>query len=233
MPPVQEREIRNRITPAQKLSAELHAFAVHLARIAGACAIIIPLLCLSFLTLDIPVRFFNQIFFFVPGLRPSDWLTVGHLVMSGVPVVSVLVTRTYGGQLASRAVMVSWFIVALLILFELSVLASVIEDGDFPSTRFIIGFVSSAMTGQLLAIAFYDVARGGGAWWRAPFYALMLGYSATALIYFPIVYWISSLPWGGWMVGDLMVRMLIATACLPIYAMLRKSLVPRGGYGGR
>ncbi|MEO0320795.1 MAG: hypothetical protein AAF199_07895 [Pseudomonadota bacterium] len=233
LPPLENREMRNRVTPAEKLQAQMRAFAIDTLRVFVIALILVPLLCASFLTLDLPVRFFNPVFTFMRGLVPSVWLTLGHVMMASVPIFLVLVTRRFGGVLTSRAVMASWFTMALLILFELSVLADVIEAGDFPSTRFVTAFVASAMTGQLVTIAFYDVARGGGPWWRAPFYALMAGYGVTAVIYFPVAFGNTALPWGAWLVGDLMVRLLIATASLPIYAFLRPMLTPRGGYGGR
>ncbi|MEL6379871.1 MAG: hypothetical protein AAFQ29_08885 [Pseudomonadota bacterium] len=233
LPPVENREMHQRITPADKLQAELRAFALDTLRVFVISLILVPLLCASFLTLDLPVRFFNPVFTFMRGLVPSVWLTLGHVIMAVAPIFAVLVTRRFGGVLASRAVMISWFAVALLILFELSVLADVIEAGDFPGTRFVTAFVASAMTGQLVTIAFYDVARGGGAWWRAPFYALMAGYGVTAALYFPVAFGNTALPWGGWLVGDLMIRLLMAMASLPLYAFLRPMLTPRGGYGGR
>lgn len=231
--PHRDRDVRTQITPAQQFSQDLQKFISQVLRVCLATSVLTPLLIAGFLTLDMPVRFLNGLFSIFQGLRPSAWLTWGQIVMAFVPLIALLFTRKFGGQEASRAIMISWVILALFILFELSVLADVIEDGDFPSARYAMAFVGSAMTGQLVAVAFYDVARGGGAWWRAPFYAAMLGFVVTALIYFPAAYWNTNQPWAIWLVGDLMIRLVLATLFLPVYSFLRPYLIPRAGYGGR
>lgn len=232
MPPVEEREIRRGLTPAEKFAREMNQFGAMCVRIVVMSLILTPLLITSILTIDIPARFLNGLFLLLPGLRPVQWLTWGGVVMALVSLVAILFARKHGGQETSRAIILSWFIVAIFILLELSVLASVIEAGDFPSARFISALVASAMSGQLVSVAFYDVARGGGHWWRAPFFAAITGFFVTAVIYFPAAYWSASVPWGLWMVGDMMVKTIFAVLFLPIYAMMRKSLRPRGGYGG-
>ena len=230
--PEVEREIRQRITPAERFRQEVRDFAFMIVRVGGMMLVLTPVLLIAILTIDIPVRFLNGLVSALLSLRPSQWLTWGHLVLAVVLFISLLFTRRWGGTEASRAVLAAWGAITVFVLFELSVLSPVIESSDFPSARFTIALVSSAMTGQLVAIAFYDVARGGGAWWRAPFYAAMTGLAVAALIYFPIAYWNSTAPWAAWMVVDLMIKMGLTTLFLPIYAFLRRALRPRGGYGG-
>jgi len=229
--PTDGREIRRSLTPAQKFSQEMQNFAGMSARVAGMAALLAPILIFSLLMLDLPVRLLNGVFSVMPGLTPTQWLTWGRVILALVPLVAILFARRYGGEETSRALVTAWFILALFVLFELSVLSSVIEDGDFPGSRYMIALVASAMTGQLVSVALYDVMRGSGQWWRVPFYASLAGYFVTILIYFPIAYWENKNPWGVWMVGDMMVKTMIATAFLPFYYILRKKLRPRGGYG--
>lgn len=233
MEPPEHRERRARsLTVREKFLQELRDGLINTGRTLTMAAVLTPLIIAAFLTLDIPVRVFDGLFSLILSAKPSVWMTWGHMFIAFALGVTILFTRRHGGDMASRAVMVAWILVAIAIVFELSVLAPVIERGDFPSARFAGAFVASAMLGQLFAAAFYDVARGGGAWWRAPFYSALLGFAVTTAIYFPTAYWHTSLPWAAWLVGDLMVKTLIALAFLPVYALLRRRLKPRGGYGG-
>jgi len=232
MPPVEEREIRRNMTPAEKLSREMQQFGAMCFRVGAMSLMLSPFLITALLTIDMPARFLNGLFSILPGLKPVQWMTWGGVLLAMVPLVSIFFARRYGGEETSRALIVSWFVLCVFVLFELSVLASIIEAGDFPSARFISAIVASAMSGQLVTIAFYDVARGGGRWWRAPFYAALVGFFVTAVIYFPVAYWNTGAPWAVWMIGDMMVKTLFAALFLPLYAMLRKKFRPRGGYGG-
>ena len=233
MEPPEHRERRARVlTVREKFLRELRDGLVNSGRTLIMAGVLTTLIVAAFLTLDIPVRVFDGVFSLILSTQPSVWLTWGHMFIALALAVTILFTRRHSGDMVSRAVMVAWIFVAIAIVFELSVLAPVIERGDFPSARFAGAFVASAMLGQLFAVAFYDVARGGGAWWRAPFYSALMGFAVTAAIYFPTAYWQTGLPWAAWLVGDLMVKTLIALTFLPVYGLLRRRFKPRGGYGG-
>lgn len=221
-----------RETPAQKLARETAAFARGLLRMIVLAAVLSPVLLFAFLTVDIPVRSFDNLFD-VAALKPGNWLTIGGVIIALGAPLSVLMTRRFGGDEASRAVTAAWGVAAIASLAELSYLAPVLESSDFPSVRFVVAFVSSAMVGQYLAIGVYDVTRGGGRWWRAPLIALLSGYAAHSLIYFCVAYWSAPAPWFNWMVSDFAVKALTAFAFLPVYKFLQKPLRPTGGYGGR
>ena len=76
------------------------------------------------------------------------------------------------------------------------------------------------------------VTRGGGKWWRAPFFALLGAYLVQTSLYFPIAYWKSVAPWMNWMVEDVALKSLLIVGFLGIYRVLMNNLKPRGGYGG-
>ncbi len=221
-----------RETPAQRLFRVVGAFFAGLARLACLAALVLPILLAGFLTADLPFRGLDHLFL-APALKPSLWLTYGGLVMSAAPLIIILIARRFGGEEAGRVVTAAWAVAAGLVFAEISYLAPTLEEGDFPSVRFVAAFVASAMLGQYVAAAAYDLLRGGGSWWRAPFYAAFGGLAAQSVVFFVIAYWTASAPWINWMISDVILKAAIAVVFLGVYALLRKSLRPVRGYGGR
>jgi queuosine precursor transporter len=230
MTAIERREPRE--TAMQRLARQTGEFATALSRLALLAILVTPILIGSFLTVDMPMRAFDGVFGADTALRPSSWLTWGGFVMAFAPLVIILFARKYGGEEASRVVTASWGLAAMAVFAELSYLAPSLEDGDMPSVRFTVLFVSSAMASQYFAASAYDIVRGGARWWRAPFIAAISGYVVSGLIYFPGVYLGSGAPWLNWMVGDFAIKAAIAIAFLPVYAVLRKTFRPTGGFGG-
>lgn len=224
---------RRRETALERLSRQTGEFFSAFARMLLLAGLLALILLFSFLTADIPFRAFDRLYGGVEALRPSNWLTNGALIMATAPLLAILFTRKWGGDEASRAITAAWTFAALAIFAELSYLAPVLEDGDLPPVRFVVAFVASAMAAQYMAANIYDVARGGGDWWRAPLFAAIGGYLTYGLIYFPSVYWGVKVPWVNWMVSDFAIHMLMAVAFLPVYGALRRKLRPSGGFGGR
>lgn len=221
-----------RETPAQRLSRAFGSLATGLARLACLVALVLPVLILAFLTADLPFRGIDHLFL-APALKPSLWLTYGALTIAAAPLLVILIARRFGGEEAGRTVTAAWAAAAGLVFAEVSYLAPTLEEGDFPGLRFVVAFVASAMLGQYVAAAAYDLLRGGGSWWRAPFYAAFGGLAAQSLVFFTVAYWTASAPWINWMIADLALKALISVAFLGVYAVLRKSLRPVRGYGGR
>lgn len=228
-PPVRERFRESAI---KRLFRDVLRFASGLLRLLVLAAILTPILLFSFLTVDIPVYAFDSLFD-AEGLKPSNWLSVGGLSIVAATPIAILITRKYGGDEASRALTASWGIAAIASFAGVSALAPSIEPSDMPNVRFVVAFVASAMIAQYLAVAIYDVTRGGGAWWRAPLISALIAFGAHSAIYFPWVYWKLSAPWLNWMVSDFAVKSIAAFAFLPVYLLLSGLFRPVGGYGGR
>ena len=218
-------------TPMQKLQRRFKEFSIALARTLVLSLLLTPVLLLSFLTVDLPLRAFDR-FFLEPVLKPSFWLSWGVLIMGLGPAIVVLFARRYGGEEASKAVTASWAIAALVVFAELAYLAPELGASDYPAPKFVITFVAAAMAGQYIAAGVYDVTRGGGHWWRAPLYSVMAGYMMQGVIYFVSLYWGTGAPWANWFVSDMAVKFLAALAFLGAYWALREPLKPRGGFGG-
>ena len=216
-----------------RLARHSGKFFADFSRMATLTALFAPLLLASFLTIDIPFRAFDGFFGDALGARPSNWLTRGGVIMGLAPLLAILIARKFGGDEASRVVTASWGVAALAVFAELSYLAPALEAGDLPGVRFTVSFVAASMASQYVAANIFDVARGGEQWWRAPLIGSVGGALIYAALYFPSVYWSSSAPWLNWMVSDFAIKSLFAFAFLPVYASLRKTLRPSGGFGGR
>ena len=228
-PAVENRQ--ETVTPLQRLSRALSDFFSGLARITALSMLLAPVVILSILLVDIPVRGLDH-FFSTPLLKPGNWLNRGALVMSLGPMLVVLFARRFGGDEAARAVTASWGIAAIAAFAEFTYLAPRIAPGDLPSARFTAAFVGSAMLAQYVAAGLYDVMRGGGGWWRAPLYSLLGAYFVQLVIYYPAAYWRADAPWLNWMVTDFGVRAALSVGFLAVYYFMRRRLKPRGGYGG-
>lgn len=226
----QRRPVRE--TPLEKLVRESGAFSAALFRLAWLTALLTPVLLASFLTLDLAVFRFDQIFD-AAAQKPSNWLSVGGIVMTCAGLLVILFSRRYGGDEASRAITASWGVAAIVVFAGLAELAPVLQDSDFPAARSVVAFVASAMLGQYVAVHFYDVLRGGGAWWRAPLIAALAGLGLQASIFYPWAFWGGDSPWFFWMLADFSVKAAAAAAFLPVYKLFQRALRPKGGFGGR
>lgn len=231
-PSVAVEKHRSRETALERLVRHTGEFFSALLRLVGLALLLTPLLLISLLTVDIPMRRFD----FLAGgnalLRPSHWLSWGLFIMSIAPLTAILFTRKFGGEEASRAVTASWAIAALAVFAGLSYLAPALEDSDMPPARFAVAFVASAMAAQYMAVNIYDIARGGGRWWRAPLFAALGGGLTFTFIYFPGLYWGAPAPWLNWAVASLAIHAGLVAAFLPMYALARRALRPKGGFGG-
>ncbi len=223
---------RHRETALSRLLRQTGEFATAISRLALLVVILTPILLAAFLTVDLPIRAFDGLFGGDTALRPSNWLTRGFFIMSLAPLITILFARKYGGDEASRAITAAWGVAAIAVFAELSYLAPALESGDMPPVRFTVVFVAAAMAAQYVAVGVYDVARGGGKWWRAPLFAALGGNIAFLLIYFPGIYWGAAAPWLNWAVAGFTVQMLLAGLFLPGYALARRRLRPKGGFGG-
>ncbi len=224
----QRRKIRE--TPLEKFWREIGRFGVGLIRLALLALILTPILLAAFLTLDLPIRSFDALFD-TPSLKPSNWLTYGNVLLCGAALVAILVGRRFGADEASRAITAAWGLAAVLVFAELTHLAPRLQDSDFPSVRFVVSFVASAMIGQYVAVGVYDIVRGGGAWWRAPLISALVAFATQSLIFHVSVYWSANAPWINWMIADFGVKAIIAFGFLGIYRLLQDSIRPLRGLG--
>lgn len=218
-------------TPLQKLGREMRQFGASLVRLIFLCCFIIPLLVFSFLTLDIRFQGLDHLFA-TPNAKPGNWLSVGLIAMSFVPLAIIFIARRFGGEEASRVVTASWSIAAIAAFSGVSYLSPILVDGDVPLALYAAGFVASSVVAQFAAAAVYDITRGGEAWWRAPFFAALSAYVLQAFLYFPAAYWHTNAPWLNWLVVYIGLAAMVTVAFLGVYRLAMRVLRPRGGFGG-
>lgn len=225
----QRRPIKE--TPLERLRRETAALVGSLARTIGLSLVLLPLLLAGLLTIDIPVHALDH-YASNAVLRPSQWLTRGGVLLALAPMLVVLFARRYGGDVAASVVTTAWTFCALLAFAEIAYLAPQLNETDFPKTQFVIGVVSSAMVSQYVAAGVYDVIRGGGRWWRAPLYALLIAFGIQLVIYYPIVYCGANVPSAHWFVAEFSVKAAMSLGFLALYFLLRHRLKPKRGFGG-
>ncbi|MEM9705302.1 MAG: hypothetical protein AAF850_04405 [Pseudomonadota bacterium] len=218
-------------TLIEKISRNFASFLTAFLRTAALSVFLLPLLLLSFMTVDLPFRPLDR---FAPAdaLKPSLWLSWGGFAMAFAPLLVILFARRFGGDEASRVVTAAWGVAAISALAGILHWSPGLGAGDYPPVRFVAIFVGAAMAGQFVAASVYDVTRGGGPWWRAPLYSAMIGYAVSGLIYFPLLFRSVGAPWGSWLILDIAVKFLVLLSFLPLYHVLRDVLKPRGGFGG-
>ena len=218
-------------TAAERFRRESLKFLYHCWQVGRLTLVLIPILGLSALLLDLPLRMYDGLVGGDPAFVASNWLSQGEGLLVLSMFFLVLVTRSYGPDFAIRVQSVSWIVTASLASILLIYLAPELTGDDWPGGRFAAGFLISWFVGQIFAVHFYDLMRGGK-WWRAPLYGLLVGFAVQAAIYFPVVYWDAGVPWISWMVIDFCLKAFLSVLFLGLYWMLRRPLRPYLGHGG-
>ncbi|NNU16427.1 hypothetical protein HK107_08850 [Parvularcula sp. ZS-1/3] len=222
-----DRELNSRERAVRGLRATLQGFLKALA-LAG---IMLPLQLFGILTLDLPLSLFDA---FAPtqGLRPSAWMSLGEGLLMLLVLLTILMTRRWGAGAVAGSALLGWALTFSIITMLIVELAPELQDGDFPSGRFISVLIISWVAGQLFAGRVFDITRGGN-WWKAPFFGAAFGYGFQALIYFPGAFAGTGAPWLWWMLIYLVITTAISLAFVLIYGPLRRLIVPKAGLGGR
>ena len=225
-----ERDRTDERTLKARMLRALARFLERLVIVSGLSVFLLPLLLAALITLDLPIGWFDG---WAPsdGLRASNWLSRGEGLLTASVFLLILMTRRYGAIIVGRVQGLSWLLAVGIAALMLVYLAPQLSQSDMPRGRYVIGVVVSWFIGQQVAIQTYDSLRGG-LWWRAPFYGALFGLLAQVLVFFPVAYGGSGVPWGRWMLLDYSIKVLAAGAFLVLYRLLRRRIAPRGGLGG-
>lgn len=222
---------RREETAAQKLRRDFLKFLYQSWLIGRLAFLLVPLLFISILMLDLPLRLYDGVVGGDPVLSASNWLSRGEGMLAFSVFFLILVTRSYGVGVVTKVHGLSWALSAGLASALLVYLAPQLSTDDWPSGRFAVGFLASWFLGQLFAVNIYALMRGGK-WWRAPLYGALFGFALQGAIYFPVVYWQSSVPWLNWLVMDFSIKAFLSVLFLLLYAVLRRALRPWLGRNG-
>ncbi|WP_306249738.1 hypothetical protein [Parvularcula sp. IMCC14364] len=212
-------------TAAQKLRKRFDRLTYLALLVLRLSFILLPIFLLSLICLDLPFRTFDRFVGMSSDLAISNWFSRGDAIMALSIFYLMLVTRSYGSIFTGRLLTLCWLMTAGFVGAMIIFLAPQLVPGDLPSTRFVIGFLSSWYVGQLVAIYVYDYTRGGN-WWRAPFYGGVFGFAVQSAIYFPVIYGEAGTLWISWMIIDTAMKCVFCLAFLPAYSAMRRLFRP-------
>lgn len=139
----------------------------------------------------------------------NDWLTWGAFTYPVAFLVTDLANRRLGPAAARRVVYVG---------FALAVLCSMV----LATPRIALASGTAFLVAQLLDIAVFDKLRRGR-WWRAPLVSSALGSTIDTVLFFSLAFAATGLPWVGWAIGDLGVKLAVALAMLIPFRVLMGS----------
>ncbi len=230
-PAAVERHRAHEQTIAYRFRVFVGHFADRALVITGLSLVLLPLYILGVLALDLPFTWFDG--WAAPdGLKPSAWMSRGDIAFIISVCAMIIMTRRYGARLVGQAQGASWLALTGVSALMLLYLAPQLTAADFPSGRYVIGFVVSWYVAGQIAIYLYQMTRGGR-WWRAPLLGAMVGLISQSLIFFPIAMSASISAWPLLFVADLTLKAVIAAVFLGVYRLTRRRVRPRPGLGGR
>ena len=141
----------------------------------------------------------------------NDWLTWGAFTYPIAFLVSDLVNRRHGPQLARR---IAW------VGFAVAVAASLVLAPARIAAASGLAFLLS----QWLDIGVFHRLRSG-LWWRAPLVATLAAAVLDTAVFWGIAFAGSDLPWVTWAAGDLAVKLAVGVLMLlPFRLLIGRSL---------
>ena len=145
----------------------------------------------------------------------NDWLTWGAITYPVAFLVSELVNRRFGPQLARR---VAW------VGFAVAVAASLV----LAPARIAVASGTAFLLSQWLDISVFDRLRHG-TWWRAPLVATLLAAVLDTAVFWSIAFAGTSDPWVTWALGDLAVKLVLGMLLLlPFRLLIGRRAAERG-----
>jgi queuosine precursor transporter len=163
-------------------------------------------------------------------LNPGYWLTVGHLILPLVFLVSALTNRRYGDGYALAQLILSWLIIGGTVLL-LSHMMGAMPFSPLPDRRLSLSFVLAIIVGQTVGIYVFDRTRGR-TWWGAPLFSALWGQTVFILLFYTLAFIGSTDPWTNFMMMDLAIKVAAAFLMLIPYHLLRGAIRPLPGFGG-
>ncbi|MEQ1755878.1 MAG: VUT family protein [Micropepsaceae bacterium] len=181
-----------------------------------------------------PFRMFDGVFSPVDAesLHPSRWLTWGHASVASCFLITNLVNRRYGEQMALAHVVASSMLCALV--------AAAISSGAIelpqlpplsPTLRQVAAFMTALMLGQAASVIVFDRTRGVE-WWNAPAYSALTATLISMPLYYAFAYAGEDWVWLNRMAIDIALKAVAAFVLLIPYFLLRPVVRPGEGLGG-
>ena len=156
-----------------------------------------------------PVKFY--------GLE--EILTYGAFTYPIAFLITDLANRSFGKIIAKKIV---YFGFAIGILFTLIFSTNF---SDLISIRIAVGSGTAFIVAQLIDVQIFDKLRKN-AWFIAPLFSSLIGSTVDTFLFFSISFYGTGIPWVTLSLGDLAVKIFIASMMLIPFRLLLKTLKP-------
>ena len=143
----------------------------------------------------------------------NDWLTWAAFTYPVAFLVTDLSNRALGPAAARRVVYVGFLIAVVLSLY-------------FADVRIAIASGTAFLVAQLLDVQVFDRLRRA-TWWKAPLISSGLGSVVDTALFFSLAFAGTQVPWVTLALGDLAVKLAMASSLLLPYRLLMGSLPRR------
>lgn len=144
----------------------------------------------------------------------NDWLTWGALTYPVTFLVTDLINRADGPRNARRVVYLGFAVAAVASIY-------------FAGPRIAMASASAFLAAQLLDVQVFDRLRAG-AWWRAPLVSTTLASALDTVLFFSLAFYGTDVPWTTLLVGDFLVKFVLALALLGPFRLISPRLSANG-----
>ena len=114
----------------------------------------------------------------------GQWLTWGAFTYPLAFLVTDVMNRVYGANVARRVVFIGFLVGVASSLVGTQIIG---EYGPLVTWRIAAGSGIAFLTAQMLDVAIFDKLRGG-AWWKAPLVSTLVGSSVDTILFFSIAF---------------------------------------------
>ena len=149
----------------------------------------------------------------------NEILTYGAFSYPVAFLITDLANRSFGKRVASKIVYLGFLLgIGFTVLFST-------DFADFISIRIAIGSGVAFLTAQLLDVQIFDRLRKKE-WFVAPLTSSMIGSTIDTFLFFLISFYGTGVPWVTLLLGDLVVKVMVALIMLIPFRLLLKTFKP-------
>ena len=149
----------------------------------------------------------------------EELLTYGAFSYPVAFLITDLANRSYGKIVARKIVYVGFTIgIIFTLLFSTNF-------ADLISIRIAIGSGTAFLVAQLIDVQIFDNLRKK-TWYIAPLTSSIIGSSIDTFLFFSISFYATEVPWVTLLLGDLLVKILVALIMLIPFGLLLKKFKP-------
>ena len=149
----------------------------------------------------------------------NEILTYGAFSYPIAFLITDLANRSYGKIVARKIVYFGFVLgIGFTVLFST-------DFADFISIRIAIGSGVAFLTAQLLDVQIFDRLRKKE-WFVAPLTSSMIGSTIDTFLFFSISFYGTGVPWVTLLIGDLIVKVIVALIMLIPFRLLLKTFKP-------